>query len=1015
MLAESFFAAAQAPHTLNGTKLTLTLSGRPPFMVNIRADDRIGAPGGFYWIITTKKSVTVDLAKARSTRFYYGIKSSDKTKWDINSFEINKATCFDRKQNQGETDIDCGSGCIKCGLGKSCISKSDCESNFCLNTKCAPALCPGTDNSCGLSSCTDCNQKDSCEMDHFIDYSCRGGDCVSAKDDCKDCSCSCGGYNLQESAANGNCKDGKDDDCDGSIDTDPECKKSSQCTACQESPLKVYPSYNIRAGEEALFNAFSYLKSDPSLTRFDWDFGDTYSLKYPEGGVSVTHTYMYPGKYNVTITMTNLQGTITKAIVPISVEGIPARISTISLLNPIIRMNFDGSLNEASGILTSYQGSQKYTYGPVYRGFDLGGSFVRIQNKPTTLNKFTISFFARQKDLTKGGVVLDAGSLALAYVSEWRLSLDVKTDKGNCALLSNWETLSHNTDWNHYAIIYDGSKLKLYINGKEPVQAASCAGNVELGNIVLGASKSGNNIFNAEIDEFEIVQEALDIEEVLYGFELEHANFHARTAQYITANIPDELISKSASRLVVKISSNKGYESIVYDKRGLSKKERFLLKNGELKAGSYTLGAQLLDSSNNMIAEIKEYFDKPYDGIPQVGIDENNAIRVNGELFFPVTPWGLNDMDFPKWLGKDKAINSLYGTAFWHGGGFGATKNLQSWKYYLDEAKKYNTLVLGPSGWDGLKGKVTSLDNLMEYVNATKDSNILAWQWMDEPELGGYEAVSSQALRSWTLASHLGDPQHPVATNFAGPGWIAEGDVWDRAHRRKYEYLYDASLFGGKKTPVADILGFDFYPIDWALPHQRGATVTQLAEIMDKIRQENADLAPVFSWIETSDINEPPYSTQWPPTPEQVRMLAWLNVVHGAKGINWFHYHLPSPNGNFVAMRKFVSQITHLAPIVLSGDSVITISDTANVPGNRVDTMVKRNGTDIWLFAVRLTETSPKGGTGETKDIKTTFSIPALREGIADVYDEGRQLKVYDGKFTDNFKPNDMHIYKIRS
>jgi hypothetical protein len=59
-----------------------------------------------------------------------------------------------------------------------------------------------------------------------------GEACEPKIDDCSDCSCSCGGYNTKESFINGNCNDGKDNDCDGKIDCeDPDCSESPAC-AC---------------------------------------------------------------------------------------------------------------------------------------------------------------------------------------------------------------------------------------------------------------------------------------------------------------------------------------------------------------------------------------------------------------------------------------------------------------------------------------------------------------------------------------------------------------------------------------------------------------------------------------------------------------------------------------------------------------------------------------------------------------------------------------------------------------
>jgi hypothetical protein len=45
-------------------------------------------------------------------------------------------TCTDQIQNQGETDVDCGGICPKCGLGKGCSLPGDCASGNCTNKRC---------------------------------------------------------------------------------------------------------------------------------------------------------------------------------------------------------------------------------------------------------------------------------------------------------------------------------------------------------------------------------------------------------------------------------------------------------------------------------------------------------------------------------------------------------------------------------------------------------------------------------------------------------------------------------------------------------------------------------------------------------------------------------------------------------------------------------------------------------------------------------------------------------------
>ncbi|MCK5211517.1 right-handed parallel beta-helix repeat-containing protein [Candidatus Parcubacteria bacterium] len=63
-----------------------------------------------------------------------------------------------------------------------------------------------------------------CDGNINISYEIQDEECVAIEDDCSDCSCNCGGYNISEEEANDNCGDGIDNDCDGFFDdTDEDC------------------------------------------------------------------------------------------------------------------------------------------------------------------------------------------------------------------------------------------------------------------------------------------------------------------------------------------------------------------------------------------------------------------------------------------------------------------------------------------------------------------------------------------------------------------------------------------------------------------------------------------------------------------------------------------------------------------------------------------------------------------------------------------------------------------------
>ena len=260
-----------------------------------------------------------------------------------------------------------------------------------------------------------------------------------------------------------------------------------------------------------------------------------------------------------------------------------------------------------------------------------------------------------------------------------------------------------------------------------------------------------------------------------------------------------------------------------------------------------------------------------------------------------------------------------------------------------------------------------------------------------------------------------------VATNFAGKPWTQE----TMGSTLNYLYPYNTRKFGRKKF-VADVYGFDYYPIDWARLYN--ARVTLLADALKRMHEQTYNLVPVMSFVETANIRDdvyaqygknryysdpdPMYNTPTP-TPQQLNMLIWLNVVHGVKGINWFHFFADHTEDNYRVMAQFLKDITELTPVVLGPETDITVTSNSNIPGNRVDTMVRRYKEEIYIFAVRLTEIDDSGMSAEHNDVITTFNVSGAGSGAVEVFNENRSISVSGGGFKDVFAPNDVHIYRI--
>jgi len=144
-----------------------------------------------------------------------------------------------------------------------------------------------------------------------------------------------------------------------------------------------------------------------------------------------------------------------------------------------------------------------------------------------------------------------------------------------------------------------------------------------------------------------------------------------------------------------------------------------------------------------------------------------------------------------------------------------------------------------------------------------------------------------------------------------------------------------------------------------------------------------------------------------------VKTEAWMALIHGSRGILYF-CHQFKPEFNEAApladpemsagMAKINQQIMELAPVLNSatvGEGSTIASSNKVVP---VDAMIKQQGGATYVLAVAMRD-------GATK---ADFGIKGLTgKAQAEVLGEGRKIDVADGKFSDEFKGYEVHLYKI--
>jgi hypothetical protein len=284
---------------------------------------------------------------------------------------------------------------------------------------------------------------------------------------------------------------------------------------------------------------------------------------------------------------------------------------------------------------------------------------------------------------------------------------------------------------------------------------------------------------------------------------------------------------------------------------------------------------------------------------------------------------------------------------------------------------------------------------------------IIGWMHGDEPDnaqsLGpgkGYgPPILPEKIQQNYQRMRTADPSRPVVLN------LGQGVAWDqyigRGVRRNHPEDYPEYAKG------ADIVSFDIYPVVHEKPEVAGK-LEYVARGVERLRQWTEGRKPVWNCIECTHIGNP----QAKATPHQVRAEVWMSLVHGSGGLIYFiHQFKPVFNEAallddpemLAAVTAINRQIRELAP-VLNSPTLQIAAVKSPVPEVPIASLLKSRGQTYWLFTVNMRNQSTKG----------TFTIPGIRgRAPVEVLGESRRLDSDRGEFTDEFKPYDVHLYRV--
>lgn len=387
--------------------------------------------------------------------------------------------------------------------------------------------------------------------------------------------------------------------------------------------------------------------------------------------------------------------------------------------------------------------------------------------------------------------------------------------------------------------------------------------------------------------------------------------------------------------------------------------------------GTYVLRANLLQGGK-VIATAASH-PLPYNPTPKVGLGEHGFLLVDGKPFFPIGMYQFcgRQAEPDESVVKEASEAGFNTTVYYH---YAGTKPLE----LLDICQRYGVKAfIYPSTPLGYQPRPLDRAKIVQDVKLRRNHPaLLGWYLVDEPE--GIGRADFEVTREFYQIVKETDTEHPCSLVIMGP----------RAAR---DY-----------RDCTDIMWIDPYPI----PHSPVTYVTDcVSGAVQAVEKDKPTwcVPQAFDWSvwKTGKVNE-----VHRPTPDEVRCMTYLALVHGAKGIiYWTHtgskYYIRDYPEHWQAMKRLAGELRTLSPVLLTADVAAKLIVAPE--GATLDTMVKQLKDATYVFAVNHS----------SQPCRATFRLSTGVGPKAEVMFEDRILDLQKGSWTDDFKSLQVHVYRI--
>ena len=409
-------------------------------------------------------------------------------------------------------------------------------------------------------------------------------------------------------------------------------------------------------------------------------------------------------------------------------------------------------------------------------------------------------------------------------------------------------------------------------------------------------------------------------------------------------------------------------------------KASFTIPAADLPAGKYLLSAELFNKTE-IVATPQLVIKKLPPAAVEVVQGKDRNFYINGKVFFPIMFWhsvrkDKETQEAALYYAARQGVNLIFKFA-------ADEKNIL---LILNEAEKYGVKVALEVECarncenDAFKLWIHHLSNALTPAVSSHPA-LLCYFLGDEPSWVGVPAKNLVA--SYQVLREL-DPYHPVWINAAPRGPIEE-------HR---EY-----------SKAADIYGVDIYPVPYPNHHSAldDKGLTSVGKYAQRMYEAVGGRKPIwmalqgFSWTYVDDQNaDKRLDGTGYPTYTESRFMAYDALVNNASSVGyWGSLFIYTP-GFYDVLFSITRELHEMSGLLTQGK----IADDVTSENQSIKCQAIDFGGKKYLIALNNSDKAI------TSEISGKFAVPELQ-----VFQENRNIAVNNGKFSDSFKPFEVHVY----